>query len=156
MEDSASFPFSPIGFVLFFVMLWCLISFLLSFIGGWFALAQRFRTQDAPHGEVLVAGPWFRTVYVRFWTHYGGIIRLVAASDALYLSVLVLFRVGHPPLRIPWSEIEVSRTKYFFRRYVELRLGRDIQIPMRISERMANKLGVFERFQHSLENSEWP
>jgi hypothetical protein len=70
---------------------------------------------------------------------------MTAANDALYLSVFFLLRVGHPPLRIPWSEIKITRTKYFWQKFIVLTLGNEERIPMRISERMANKLGLLER-----------
>jgi hypothetical protein len=73
------------------------------------------------------------------------VIRIIAAEDALYFSVLFLFRVGHPPLRIPWTEIKLSRTKRFWRQYVVLTLGEQEHIPMRISERMARNLGILAR-----------
>jgi hypothetical protein len=70
---------------------------------------------------------------------------MTAASDALYLSVLFPFRIGHPPLRIPWDEIRMRRTKFLWRRLVLLTLGNQEQIPMRISERMARNLGILDR-----------
>ncbi|HWE87065.1 MAG TPA: hypothetical protein VG267_19120 [Terracidiphilus sp.] len=147
MQSTTNFPFgSPWGFGLFFAFLWCSVSFVISFISGWFSLSRRFRKQSDPYGEARSAGPWFYTVYMRLWGHYSSVIHLVAAGDALYFSVLFPFRVGHPPLRIPWEEIEVSQTKFFWRRYVQLTLGREEQIPMRISERMARKLGIDQRF----------
>jgi len=82
---------------------------------------------------------------MRFRVNYSSVIRLIAADDALYLSVLFLFRVGHPPLCIPWKEIQFGRTKFFWWRYVVLILGEQERIPMRISERMARKLGILER-----------
>jgi hypothetical protein len=82
---------------------------------------------------------------MRFWGHYSGVIRMTTAEDGLYLSVFLLFRIGHPPLCIPWKEIQFGRTRYFFRRYMVLTLGEQEKIPMRISERMARKLGILER-----------
>jgi len=115
-------------------------------MSGWFALSRRFRKQSEPCGETKTAGPFFYSIYTRFWGHYSGIIRLTAATEALYLSVLFLFRIGHPPLQIPWNEIMFRKTKYFWRSYIVLTLGSEEQIPMRISERMARNLGILERF----------
>jgi len=70
---------------------------------------------------------------------------MTAAEEGLYLSVLLLFRVGHPPLCIPWKEIQISRTKHFWSRFVVLMLGNSERIPMRISERMARNLGILNR-----------
>lgn len=136
-----------LGIALFFVAFWCAVCFLISLITGWFALGRRFKRQSEPYGETKTAGPFFYTVYMRLWSHYSSTIRLSAASDALYASVLFLFRMGHPPLRIPWDEIQFGRAKFFFRTYVVLTLGNQEKIPMRISQRMARNLGILNRVQ---------
>jgi hypothetical protein len=59
--------------------------------------------------------------------------------------MLFFFRLGHPPLRIPWNEIQFGRTKYFWMSFIVLTLGNEEFIPMRISEGMARKLGILER-----------
>jgi hypothetical protein len=69
---------------------------------------------------------------------------MTAAEDALYLSVVLILRIGHPPLRIPWNEIQLSKTSYFRQPLILLTLGEQERIPMRISERMARKLGILE------------
>jgi hypothetical protein len=89
-------------------------------MSGWFKLARNFRKQSDPHGDLRTAGPFPYTVYMRFWGHYGGVIRLTAAADALYASMLFLFCPGHPPLRIPWDEIRFGKTKFLWRSYVVL------------------------------------
>jgi hypothetical protein len=131
--------------VIIFIAFWCAIGYLVSFLTGWLALARRFKKQSEPYGEIRSAGPFFYTVYMRFWGHYSSVIRLTAASDALYASVLFLFRIGHPPLRIPWDEIRFGRTKFFFRTNIVLTLGNAEKIPMRISLRMARNLGSLDR-----------
>ncbi len=138
-------PIGPAFFAGFFIALWCGSCFLVSVMTGWFALAQRFRQESAPYGEIKTAGPFFYGVYMRFWGHYSSVIRLTAASDALYASVLFPFRIGHPPLRIPWDEIKLGTTMWFFRTYVVLTLGNEEMIPMRISQRMARNLGIIDR-----------
>ncbi len=142
-----AFLITPLGIAIFFVALWCAICYLISFLTGWFALARRFRMQSEPYGDLKTAGPFFYTVYMRFWSRYSSVIRLTAASDALYGSVLFLFRIAHPPLRIPWDQIRFSRTKFFFRTYCVLTLGNKEKISLRIPVRMARNLGILERFQ---------
>jgi hypothetical protein len=125
-------------------------------VSGWFALSRRFRKQSEPYGETRSAGPWFSTVYTRFWIHYSGVIRFTAGEDALYLSVLFPFRIGHPPLQIPWNEIQLKHTRYFFRNYIELCMGCAEKIPFRVSPRMAQKLGLLVRMQKNIEVSTEP
>ena len=138
-------PYLPILFLALCVVMMVFICYLISLISGWFSLSERFRLQSEPCGETKGAGPFFYTVYMRFWGHYSSIIRITAAEDALYLSVILPFRIGHPPLRISWKEIQFGRTKFLWRRYVVLTLGEQERIPMRISESMARKLGILER-----------
>jgi len=137
---------SPLGVIIFVIALWCAVCFFISFLTGWFALSRRFRKQSEPYGDVRSAGPFLYTVYMRFWSHYSSVIRLVAAEDALYASVLPPFRIGHPPLRIPWDEIQFSRTKYLWLNLIQLTLGNEEKIPMRISLRLARHLGLLDRF----------
>lgn len=114
-------------------------------MSGWLQLAGRFRRQSDPHRDAGTVGPFPYTVHMRFWGNYNSVIRLTAADDALYASILFLFRPGHPPLRIPWNEIRIGKTKLLWQTYIVLTLGSEEQIPMRISERMARNLGVLDR-----------
>lgn len=114
-------------------------------MSGWFTLSRRFKKDSEPCGATKRTGPFFYSVYMRFWGRYSSVIRLIAAENALYLSVLFLFRIGHPPLCIPWSEIKLGQTKFLWRRYVVLTLGHQEHISMRISERMARNLGILDR-----------
>jgi hypothetical protein len=82
---------------------------------------------------------------MRNWADYSGIIRIAVEENYLYLSVVFPWRIGHPPLCIPWREIKIGRTKFLWRRYVVLTLGNQEHIPMRNSERMAAKLGILDR-----------
>ena len=72
----------------------CLIFFLVRSISGWHKLSKRFRAQSEPYGGIKSAGPFFYSVYMRYWSHYGSAIRITAADGALYLSVFFLLRVG--------------------------------------------------------------
>jgi hypothetical protein len=130
---------------IFFGTLWCVVCYLISVLSGWHALVRRFCAHTEAYGDAKSAGPFFYGVQMRFSSNYSSVIRLTAASDALFISILFPFRVGHPPLSIPWNEITFSKTIVLWRRYLVLTLGREEQIPMRISERMARELGVLER-----------
>ena len=138
-------PYFMLFLLTFVVSFFCLTSFLSSVFCGWHALARRFRAESEPYGVTKSAGPFPYTVYTRWWSHYSFCIRMTAAEDGLYLSVVFLLRVGHPPLRIPWNEVSISRVKRLWQPLILLTLGAQERIPMRISERMAGKLGLLER-----------
>ena len=46
----------------------------------------------------------------------------------------------HPPLLIPWSEINVQKSKGWVYEYTVFTLGNELAIPLRIRERLAAKL----------------
>jgi hypothetical protein len=133
--DPARYPWLALPAIFLLVIL------LDSLIRGWFTLAGRFRKLSDPVGETRTGGSFFDPVSMRSRGKYDGFIRLTAAEDALYLSVFFLFRLGHPPLRIPWAEIEFSRCQYFLRHDVVLILGKQEHIPLHMSPRIATKLG---------------
>jgi hypothetical protein len=136
---------SNLGIALFCIVFLCGVGFLISLQSGWFSLGRRFKKQSDPYGDTKTAGPFFYTVYMRWWSKYSSAIRLTAAGDALYISILFPLRIGHPPLRIPWDEIQFARTKFFLRTYLMLTLGNEEKIPMSISLRMARNLGILDR-----------
>ena len=143
----------PLLFPFFFVAVWSLTSFVISLMGGWNTLSKRFRAQSESYGDVRSAGPFFYTVMMRFRVGYGNVIRITASADALYFSILFPFRLGHPPLSIPWGEIKMRRTQFLWLRFVTLTLGEEERIPMRISERMARNLGILDRLPKDVPGS---
>jgi hypothetical protein len=46
-----------------------------------------------------------------FNSNYGGCLSIVVNQQGLGLRVLWPFRVGHPPLYIPWSQINIHQEK---------------------------------------------
>lgn len=134
------------GIFLAVLVFWFLLCSLIGLVSGWRSLSRRFTAQSEPCGEFVQAGPLFYSVYWRFWGHYSSIVRMISTSDALYLSVIFVFRPGHPPLCIPWNEITLGRTKFLWQRFILLTLGSEEQIPLRIPERMARQLSLFDRF----------
>lgn len=129
---------------IFFVSLWCAVCYLIGIFSGWHLLTRRFRAQGEPYGDIRSVGPFFYGVQMRFRANYSSVIRLSTTSGFLFVSIFFLFRVGHPPLSIPWNEITISKETVFWRRYLVLTLGNEERIPMRISERMAQNLGILE------------
>ena len=129
-----SSPFVPLAF---FVLLWCGVGLLIGQLSGWAALSRRFRATSSPLPEA-----WsFQSARMRWGTHYGSCLTVGVDSAGLYLATFFLLRLGHPPLLVPWPEVSVRRRwKFLFLRYVELRLGREEQISLQISGRLADRI----------------
>jgi hypothetical protein len=105
---------APFGFVGF----WMGVCWLLGAASGWRGLARRWRTrEEAPIGAEWVSG-------MLGLISYNGVLSVGVAEDGLDLRVMLLFRAGQPPLRIPWSEIRVEgESPGLFGSRTRLRLG---------------------------------
>jgi len=107
-----------IGFLallaIFFVVLWCLVCFLLALLGGWRRLAESYRLDG-----VFEGARWYmRSGRMRWGVNYNGCLTLGANGRGLYLAVMVLFRAAQPPLFIPWSDVGCLEQKGLLFKYV--------------------------------------
>jgi hypothetical protein len=119
-----------------FFSIWLLVSLVISLIGGWFSLARRFRSQ-AP----FVGSKWWgQSGWMRGLASYRSCLVVGANPSGLYVAVFFPFRIAHPPLFIPWSEVTLSRGRVFFIKMVRFQLGRENPIPLSIRESLASKL----------------
>lgn len=99
-------PAILIGFPLVFVPFWCFVCWLLSQMGGWGRIAARFPGSPNPDG------PTFSMQSGRVgMTNYRSVLTIRPAPDGLHLAIMAIFRVGHPPLFIPWHEIRNARRR---------------------------------------------
>jgi hypothetical protein len=114
-----------------------ILPFLVAQMSGWAALGRRFRAAAAFPGET-----WgLQSARMRWGINYNNCLIVGADPTGLYLCMMFIFRLGMPPLLLPWQEITVERRwKGLFFHYVELRLGQDEQIPFRIRESLADKI----------------
>lgn len=109
----------PIGFLVLFPVLWCSVSTMLGHIGGWSALAEHYRTAERPRGKAF----FMQSGRVGI-VNYGSCLTIHVNEAGMFLAVLSLFRLGHPPLFIPWSEFNNCReTKMMFFRFIEASIG---------------------------------
>jgi Kef-type K+ transport system membrane component KefB len=100
MDTSGSIVLIAIGFVAFFVVLWCFILWLASWVSGWRRLAERFASTFEYGGEVVA----FVSARIGI-ANYSGMLILGAGDQGLYLVPIRIYRLFHPPLLIPWTEI---------------------------------------------------
>lgn len=116
--------------------LWLLVSALISFIGGWTTLEKRFRLRVPFAGEQWPG----QSGQMRWIAGYHNCLTIGCSHQGLYLATMSLFRFRHPPLLVPWDEITVSRRRIVFIRYVRFGLGRELDIPLYLRARLADKL----------------
>jgi len=125
-------------FLILFPVLWVGVLTLVGRTTGWAALARRFRAQMPFSGEL-----WsWQSAQIRSWLGgYNNCLLVGANPQGLFLAMMIPFRFGHPSLFIPWFEVSrVSRGKWLQFPFVELQLGREDPIPLRMNERLAARI----------------
>jgi hypothetical protein len=142
MIAAQSADFDPRWFPLFFFGLWVTVCALLSYLAGWPALADKYRSDRD------IVGQRYRAVSLSMGRFVGGVnysncatIRL--NEEGIALSVQFLFRLFHPPLFIPWEAIvSCEETKVWFRRATRLEI-RDPENRITFYGRVAKDLLAF-------------
>lgn len=95
-------------FPFFFLGMWCAVGLMLSALGGWRRLSESFPARGRPSGRrFIMQGAKVGRV------HYSGCLTIYSSPEGLYLSVWLPFRLGHPPLFIPWYAIHNATTRRF-------------------------------------------
>ena len=126
----------PIHIFISFLSLWMVISFLISILGGWWSLSQYYLSK--PHN---LKKKWnFQSAVMRFMTGYGNCLNISVTDRGLLLSVLFLFRVGHPPLLIPLDDIIIEKYRSWFMKGVKLNFRKAPNIPLHIGEKLAREI----------------
>jgi len=130
-------PFSLPAYILFFIALWICVCKLISFFGGWKTLSQDYQANSAFDSQKL----WLKSVAMRRWASYSNCINVGANKYGLYLSVLFIFRVGHPPLFFPWTDIStVEDSRPLFGDIVIFNFAKQPDVPIIFSKRLAVRI----------------
>jgi hypothetical protein len=128
----------PPFFVLYFIVVWALVCYAIGLLSGWGSLSRRFRD-----GGAFYRYQWpFQSMRMRTpFATYSSCVNFGADEGGLYMGVFRPFRIGHAPLFIPWSEIQVVRGNQglIFKKR-KLLLGRQELIPLLVSASLAERL----------------
>ncbi len=87
--------------------LWCGGCWLLS-LCGWWNFAKRFRAKSDPVGH------WYRgrSGYLgTYGVSYRRLLDVCLGEKGIYVEVMLIFRVAHPSLLIPWDEVAGIRKR---------------------------------------------
>lgn len=107
MSDALFALLGTAGFAVAFPALWSGVTWLMGIVSGWSRLASRYRTDGRAEVTVLSAGS------ARIGgAAYNNMLQVGIQPEGLRLSVWRIFRPGHPPLLIPWSDItDIEETR---------------------------------------------
>jgi hypothetical protein len=125
--------------IILYVFFWCGLMVVIGRFGGWLLLAARYRTTEPFEGE-----RWhMQHAQLRWSCNYSGVLTIGANAVGLYFKPLFLFRPGHPPLFIPWSETKIEMKKSFWMgHYMELRFPNVPGTVIRFPEKLAKKIAA--------------
>lgn len=93
----------PVAYLAAVVVFWCVVLLFLAFSGGWQKLARLYRTRKEPTGTAY----YWQGGCVG-WVNYNGCLTVHTTREGLFLSMPLIFRLGHPALFIPWRAIHVE------------------------------------------------
>jgi len=114
----------------------CLVMQLVARLSGWSRLAEQYRATQPFQGE-----KWrFQSINMRYLSHYNGCVTFGADLQGLYVAVLFFFRVGHPPLLIPWGELEIQPKDRWMMSGYELRFLRVPGVTMWVRRNLGEKI----------------
>lgn len=129
--------FSVPAYILLFIILWIGICKLISAAGGWRVLARDYRADSLFDGQKL----WFKSLGMRSWTNYSNCITVGANKYGLYLSVLPIFRIGHPPLFFPWTDISTEAvSRRLLPDIVKFNFTKQPTVPIVLSKSLAARI----------------
>jgi hypothetical protein len=121
---------------LLFPLFWALLCAGIAMIGGWQGLAENYRATEPFEGR-----RWrFQSGSMRWGTGYRNCLTLGADRTGLFVSVLFLFRPGHPPLFVPWSDITVGSRELSSIRTCRMEFARTPGISLSFMTGIADKL----------------
>ena len=120
-----------------FVVLWgWFIISLVARLSGWSQLAGSYRANSPFQGET-----WrFQSVQMRYLSHYNNCLTFGADAQGLYIAMFFFLRAGHPPLFIPWEELEIRPDKRFFVNGYELRFRQVSGVYMWVRQPLGEKI----------------
>ncbi len=101
MQETTIAMFAIGAFVIVFPLFWSAIVVLISRLSGWADLARQYPA-DGP-----VAGEVFRwcSARIRFLSSYSNCLTVTVSPDGIHIQPVILFRMGHAPLLLPWDAI---------------------------------------------------
>ncbi len=109
---------------------------MISLLSGWLTLAKMYRATQPFDGE-----RWhFQSARFRFNSRYNGMLTIGANQEGFFMAALFLFRLGHPPLFIPWQDITVRPVKFLWFRMYRFEFRQAPSVNLRLWEKLGKRV----------------
>lgn len=131
--------FYPALFPLVFVAFWVGICLLLSASGGWARLARQY-----PLNSLSSFDKWHFQGCRVGWVGYNGCVTFGTNFNGIYVGLWWIFRPGHPPMEIPFSDISGQLKHGWLFSFVDLeftRSGSRMRVLQRVADRFEQAAG---------------
>jgi hypothetical protein len=89
---------------------------------------------------VFIGQKWHFQSLSTNWVQYSNCVTIGINSTGLYISPFVLFRGGHPPILIPWTELQIEQQRLFLGTAYTFRANARPKIKITIASDLLEKL----------------
>ncbi|MEM6326885.1 MAG: hypothetical protein AAF791_07180 [Bacteroidota bacterium] len=128
MSDALLVVAIVLGFAVVFPAFWSSVVWLIG--TNWRRLARDYPADRWPEDGHTVS---WQSASLGL-ANYSGVLTFVAAEDGLYIRPMWMYRAGHPPVRIPWTEVETVERGALFGTRLRLANGRTLTVRKRLGE----------------------
>jgi hypothetical protein len=95
-------PLGLLAVLLAFPLIWVLVALAVATLGGWRGLAQAYPASGRIRGAVFIG----QSLSLGLLGSYRNCLEVTVEEEAgIHLIPMLLFRVGHPAILIPWSAV---------------------------------------------------
>ena len=135
--------------ILFIIVgFWSAISLLISRLSGWHRISEYYWGKLEHYNKRL----FFQGFSTSMLGGYSNFVTYAVSDEYLGISVFFLYRIGHPPLKIPLADINGIQKNMLFIPRVHLQLrklpDKRVIIPYRLAQKIEKASGgawTFER-----------
>jgi len=123
---------TPYLFPVFIIVIWIVVSKIMSFIGGWNSLKNVYSGIGDFSGK-----KWhMRSARIGI-INYNSCFTMGINSRQFFFSVMFLFKIGHPELLVPITDVTGKEHRGLIKSYVNLSFNRVPGVNIRISRSLA-------------------
>ena len=138
LEPIIQFVFLPYIFPLYFAAIWIAVGYSLSKMSGWSELSEKYVFSNKFDGK------YYRYQSAKFnKINFNNALQLGVNNQGMYLATMILFRLFHKPLFIPWNEIQAEPYKRLFFKGYRLKFNLFPNIEMKINGRTYDKMSEY-------------
>ncbi|MBP6014140.1 MAG: hypothetical protein KBA31_18070 [Alphaproteobacteria bacterium] len=108
-----------LGFPVMFAVIWVGVTWLLGWMSGWHALMERYPDR---HEQPALDLSW-QTGAMGVGVNYKNVLKLAVCPSGLRIGVMKLFGPFARDFLVPWRDLKVKRSRWFWTDVAELAFG---------------------------------